>query len=413
MSTPISVPKVGWGTEPLELVEWKATEGARIDRDSTVLVITTKKIESDIHAESAGYLHIVVPEGNKAPIGSVVGLIAETEDELKTLQQEKPTGTRQEKPEINAETVVQNEPAPATPGTAERIRIRVSPAARKMAEEHSIDISGITGTGPGGMIQREDIQKAIDLKAKGGLAPAQAQDKQVKSRIPLRGMRAAIAENMYRSLATSAQLTLMGEIDMSETVKLRETLVKQAETLGTTITYTDLFVFLIARVLRDYPIVNSSIVDKEIVLWEDINIGVAVVMDDGLIVPVVRNADKKSIVDISRTIKDLGTKAREKRLEPDEVSGGTFTITNLGARGGGYRFETVIINPLESAILGTGGITDRVVVRDSQIVIRPIMTYYFTYDHRVIDGAKAADFMASLIRLMENPYLVLDWKRIF
>jgi pyruvate dehydrogenase E2 component (dihydrolipoamide acetyltransferase) len=412
MSTPISVPKVGWGTDPLELVEWKAGEGAQIARDSAVLVITTKKIESDIHAESAGFLHIIMPEGSKAPIGSVVGLIAETEDELKTLQKERPSeaGAKAAEPEKPAAVQVSPAVTPAMP--AERGRIRISPAARKMAEEQAVDITGINGTGPGGMIQREDIQKAIDLKGKGGASPALPQDKKVKSRVPLRGMRAAIAENMYRSLSTSAQLTVMGEIDMAEIVKLREALTRQAEALGTGITYTDIFVFLVSRALKDYPMVNSSVVDKEIVLWEDINIGVAVAMEDGLIVPVVKNADKKSIVEISEAIKALGAKARDKQLGPDDVSGGTFTITNLGARGGGYRFETVIINPSESAILGTGGITDRVVAREGQIVIRPIMTYYFTYDHRVVDGAMAAEFMASLIRLMENPYLALDWKKI-
>ena len=274
-----------------------------------------------------------------------------------------------------------------------------------------VDISAIVGTGPGGMIQREDVQAALDRKSQPKAALSSPQAKRAKSTIPLRGMRAAIADNMYRSLSTSAQLTLMGEIDMAQIVKLREALVKQAETLGATITYTDIFVFFLARVLRDYSTLNSSAVGKEIVLWEDINIGVAVAIEGGLIVPVVRNADKKSIVEISQGIKALGAKAREGKLEPADVSDGTFTLTNLGARGGGYRFETVIINPPESAILGTGGITDRVVARDGQIVIRPMMTYYLTYDHRVIDGAVAAEFMASLIRLLENPVLLINWKK--
>ena len=131
----------------------------------------------------------------------------------------------------------------------------------------------------------------------------------------------------------------------------------------------------------------------------------AVALEDGLIVPVIKNADKKSIVEISCTAKTLAEKAREGKLVPEDVTGGTFTITNLGALGGGYRFETVIINGHESAILGTGGISDRVVVRDGQIVIRPIMTYYFTYDHRIINGAVAADFMATVTGLLENPSL--------
>jgi pyruvate dehydrogenase E2 component (dihydrolipoamide acetyltransferase) len=419
MSVPVSVPKVGWGTEPIELVEWKVTEGSLVEQDATVVVITTKKIESEIHAEAPGYLHIVVPEGGKAEIGSAVGFIADSEEELKVLQKEKPT-------EVGSATATEGTASQAVaaasvPAPVDRGRVRISPAARKMAEDHAVDVSAIVGTGPGGMIQREDVQAAIDRKAqaKAGApaAPVAAfsalpsQGKRVKSKTPLRGMRAAIAENMYRSLSTSAQLTLMGEIDMAEIVRLREALVKQAESLGASITYTDIFVFFLARVLRDFPALNSSVIDREIVQWDDINLGVAVAMEGGLIVPVVRNADRKSIVEISQTIKALGARAREGKLEPGDVSDGTFTLTNLGARGGGYRFETVIINPPESAILGTGGISDRVVAREGQIVIRPVMTYYLTYDHRIIDGAVAAEFMASLIRLLENPVLLIDWKK--
>jgi pyruvate dehydrogenase E2 component (dihydrolipoamide acetyltransferase) len=412
MAVPITIAKVGWGTEPVELVEWKANEGDRVDRDSTILAVTTKKIESDIHAAVAGYLHIVVPEGNKAPIGSVVGLISETSEELQTLQKERPTEPAARVTEPQDAPTIETGPAPIVARTFEEERIRISPVASKMAEEHMIDIASIAGTGPGGRIVREDIERAIEVKKEVKAPSALYQGKRVKSIVPLRGMRAAIAENMYHSLSTSAQLTVMGEIDMTEVVKLRETILKQAETIGVSITYTDLFVFFVARILRDHPIVNSSLIDNEIRLWEDINIGVAVALEEGLIVPVVKKAVNKSLVEISQTIRTLATKARDGKMVPDDVTGGTFTITNLGALGGGYRFETVITNQQESAILGTGGITDRVVARDKQIVIRPLMTYYFTYDHRVINGAVAAGFMAGLTRLLENPYLLFDWKKI-
>ena len=212
---------------------------------------------------------------------------------------------------------------------------------------------------------------------------------------------------MHRSLSVSAQLTAMGEIDMAQMVKLRKDLVDQESVLGTRITYTDLLVFALARALKEHPLVNSSLIDNEIKVWEDINIGVAVALEEGLIVPVVKAADKKSLKEISQTVKTLAEKAREGKLVAEEITGGTFTMSNLGAVGAGYRFETVIINQPESAILGTGAITERAVVRDGQIVIRPIMTYYLTYDHRVVDGAVAARFMASLIKLLENPSLLL------
>jgi len=276
-----------------------------------------------------------------------------------------------------------------------------------MAEEYTVDIRSVAGTGPRGRIVREDIEKVIKAKEKVEVTELVYQGRRVKSAIPLKGMRRGIAEHMHHSLSISAQLTVMGEIDMTEVIKSRETLVSQADIIGARITYTDLFVLAIAKLLKDDSIINSSLIDNEIKLWENINIGVAVALEEGLIVPVVKDADKKSLIEISQTIKTLGKKAREGNLVPDDVTGGTFTITNLGALGGGYRFETVIINQPESAILGTGGITDRVMVIDKQIVIRPIMTYYFTYDHRIINGAVAAKFIADLTKLLENLSLLL------
>ena len=401
MAAQIVAPKLGMSTAPLTLVEWKAKEGDWIEQGDIVLVIETEKIRHDIQAEISGFVHILVEKGNKVPIGTVIGLIAETKEEFETLQKEKPKGVITTAARGKGPSPVSA--AAPSPAGARGGRIPISPVARKMAEEHMIDIAAIVGTGPGGRIVREDIEKAIEAKKTAEVTPDLYEGRRVKSVIPLTGMREAIAEHMHRSLSISAQLTLAGEIEMTEMVKLRESLVGQAEALGAKITYTALFVFAIAKALREHPMINSSLIDNEIKLWENINIGVVVSLEEGLIVPVVKDADEKSLVETSQTIKTLAQKAREAKLTPDEVIGGTFTITNLGALGGGYRFETAIINQPESAILGIGGITDRAVVREGKIVIRPIMTYYFTYDHRVIDGAVATRFMDSVIQLLENP----------
>ncbi len=413
MAVPVTVAKVGWGTEPISLVEWKGNEGDRVQQAGTLLVITTGKIESEVEAAASGYLHIVVPAGEKAEIGSTVGLIADTPEELAALQKEAPARAASAAPTVQAPaSAAAGAATAAQPPASETGRIMISPVARKMAEENKIDIATITGTGPGGRIVREDIERAIAARtAPPAAATPTFQGKRVKFTMPLRGMRGAIAENMQRSLATSAQLTLMGEIDAAELVKLRETLTGQEASLGVRVTYTDIFVFVIARLLHDHPLINSSIAGGEIKLWDDVNVGVAVALDDGLIVPVVRGADRKSVVEISREVKALAEKARTGKLIPDDIAGGTFTITNLGALGGGYRFETVIINPPESAILGTGGISDRVVARNGQVVIRPVLTYYFTYDHRVITGSVAASFIQALTRVIENPYLLIDWQK--
>ena len=396
MAAQIIVPKLGMSIAPLTLVEWKAKEGELVEKGSVVLVVETEKIRHDIEAEASGFLHILVEEGTESPIGSVAGLIAETKEELAALQKESP-GKAAAAPQAPA--------AAPSDAMAEGERIRISPLARKLAEAHMVDITRVTGSGPEGRIVKDDIEREIAAKTvtPAEVAPEISLEKGVKSTIPLTGMKKAIAEHMHRSLQVSAQLTLMGEIEMTEIVKLRKSLLAQEEAIGTRITYTDLLVFTVAKVLKDYHIINSSIVGSEIMLWEDINIAVAVALEDGLIVPVVKNADKKSLVEISQSVKMLAKKARERTLASEEIQGGTFTITNLGAKGGGYRFETVIINQPESAILGTGGITDRAVVREGQIVIRPIMTYYLTFDHRVINGAVAAQFINSLARLLENP----------
>jgi pyruvate dehydrogenase E2 component (dihydrolipoamide acetyltransferase)/2-oxoglutarate dehydrogenase E2 component (dihydrolipoamide succinyltransferase) len=412
MATEIKIPRVGMAVTDATIIEWQAKEGEWVEEGQVVVIIETEKVRSDVESPAAGFLHILLKEGETAPAGKVIGLLAETKEELEALQKGAPaeiSAKAEEPAAAPAAPVAEAAPPPkAAPPSRGEERIKISPVARKLAEEHAIDITKVTGTGPGGRITREDIEKAIAAKA-AAPAPEVAAFPQgrVKSTIPLKGMRGAIAEHMHRSLSISAQLTAMGEIDMTEMVKLRNEFLAREKVIGARITYTDLLVFAIARVLREHPMLNASIIDNEIKIWEDINIGVAVALDEGLIVPVVRNADQKSLVEISQTVRALAEKAREGKLKPEEARGSTFTLTNLGALGAGWTFETAIINQPESAILRVGGITERAVVREGQIVIRPIMTYSLTYDHRVIDGAVAAKFISSLISTLENPTLLL------
>jgi len=420
MATEIKIPRVGMAVADATIIEWQFKEGDQVEEDQVVVVIETEKIRTEVESPTTGFLHIMINEGDTATAGQVVGLLAETKEELAKVQKEAPAGKPAEaakaaEPVVDeapkAETAPHPKEASAAGGEGERVRI--SPVARKLAEEHAIDVTRVTGTGPGGRIVREDIEKAIADK---GTAPTPAPaaaptetagEKKVKQTMPLTGMRGTIAEHMHRSLSISAQLTTMGEIDMSEIVKLRNNLVAQESTLGTRITYTDILVFAIARLLQSNSKINASIIDKEIKVWEDINIGVATALEEGLIVPVVKHANQKPLVEISKEIKALVEKARENKLSSDDISGGTFTLSNLGALGGGWTIETAIINQPESAILRVGGITERAVVRDGQIVARPIMTYSLTYDHRAVDGAMAGQFMSSLISALENPTLLL------
>ncbi len=411
MAAHIAIPKLGMAMMDATLVEWKVADGDRVEQGDVVLVIQTEKIMYDMEASTSGFVRILVEKDVKAPVGRVVGLIAETEEELEELRTEPPA-------EIFTTAAA---PAKGPPGVGAPLaaaaardgeRVPASPLARKLAAEHGIDLATVEGTGPGGRVVREDIEAAVEAGKAGAPAAELFEGRTVKTTIPLKGMRGAIAEHMQRSLAVSAQLTQMGEVDMTEVVKLRDALVEQEEASGAHITYTDILVLAVAAALKDNPIVNSSVIGDDIRVWEDINIGVAVALEEGiqggLIVPVVRNADRKSLIEISQEIGSLVEKAKTRRLMPDDVSGGTFTLTNFGTFGGGWGFVTPIINQPQSAILGTGSITDRPVVREGGIVVRPVMTYSLTFDHRVIDGAPAARFSARITELLENPSLFVS-----
>ena len=412
MAVEIVVPKLGMGMGDVTMVEWKVQEGEKVEKGNVVLVIETEKTEWNVEAGASGFLHILVKEGVKAKIGQVVGVIAETKAEMEKVQKEAPGELRVEKPqEAPSAEAAQGKSGAAGIEAGGRERIRISPVARKMAEEHMVDITRIKGTGPDGRIVREDIEKAIEEQKKVAGPPEEVtmlyQGRRVKETIRLKGMRKVIAERMHSSLSTSAQLTMMGEFDVTEIVKLREAFLNQEKVIGVKITYTEILVYAIARTLKDHPDINVSLIENEIKVWEDINIGVAVALGkEGLIVPVVKQADKKSLVEISREVKSLAEKAREGKILPDEVTGGTFTLTSVGAIGVSS-FQTPVINQPESAILGTGPIIEKPVVKTRQIVIAPMMPYSLTFDHRVINGFGAEQFLAGLKGLMETPGLLL------
>ena len=411
MATYVAIPKLGMSMTEATVTGWKAREGDRVEPGDVVLEIETDKTEWEVEATASGFLHILVEADVTAPVGRVVGLLAETEEELRALQQEPAAElftTAPEPLEASAAAALPDAPAPLDQRAGGgRERVRISPVARKLAEDHSLDVGAIQGTGPDGRIVREDVERAIAARGQGTPLTMPSEARKVKATLPLKGMRRRIAQHMHDSLSVAAQLSYMGEIDMTEVVKLREVLSRKRGDGDPRITYTDILVAAIARTLKDNPILNSTVRDDEIVVWDDINIGVAVALEGGfeggLIVPVVKDADRKTVPEISKEVSSLVEKARTGKLLPDDVNSGTFTLTNLGAVGGGYLFATPIISQPQTAILGTGSISDRAVVRDGQVVVRPVMTYSLTTDHRAIDGAPAAHFIDGLTRLLERP----------
>jgi pyruvate/2-oxoglutarate dehydrogenase complex dihydrolipoamide acyltransferase (E2) component len=413
MAVGVTIPKLGMSVDEVTLVEWKIDEGGRVEKGDVVLVIETQKTEWKIEAEGGGLLHILLEAGKQARIGAVVGQIAESEEELRKLQEEAVSETLRRQPASAPSLPGPQGPEGAVAGAAEAGgRMRITPVARKLAEEQMIDLAAIAGTGPGGRITREDVEKVIATRAVPGKAPKTAPDfhqgRKVRESITLRGMRKAIAEHMFRSLASAAQMTVMGEIDMSEAVRLRNGLAAHEAEAGSKIGFVDLLVFVLSRALVEHRDMNCTLFDNnELKIWEDINIGVAVALGkEGLIVPVVKNADKMTLKEISERVRKMAEKARAGQLTPDEVSGGTFTLTSLGRRATSI-YQTPILNQPESAILATGSIGDRPVVKNGQIVIAPVMPYSLTFDHRAINGYGAEEFMGKVQILLATPGLLL------
>jgi pyruvate dehydrogenase E2 component (dihydrolipoamide acetyltransferase)/2-oxoglutarate dehydrogenase E2 component (dihydrolipoamide succinyltransferase) len=356
-----------------------------------------------VEAEITGFLHILLVAGNKAPVGEVVGAIAETREEFQKVQAESGGASAPVGPgEVEAGSDESSGSVGEGGPVSGRRGVLITPVARKMAEEHMLDISRIKGTGPGGRIGRKDVEAAMQAKAakKEEPAPTAYHGRRIRGVVPLKGIRQAIAEHMYRSLSGSAQMTVMGEWDVSKIILLREELLKEEGVADARITYVDIMVLILSRTLKLHPSINCSLLENEIKLWEDINVGVAFALgEEGLIVPVVKNADQKSLSEISKQVKELGKKAQDRKLLPDEVTGGTFTLSTVG-RQSESRFQTPILNEPEAAILAVGAIEDRPVVRDGQIVIRPIMAYSLTYDHRVINGFGGEQFLRTIRRFV-------------
>ena len=404
----IVIPRVGVNVTEFRLIEWKGKEGDWIEKESIVLLIETEKTKWEVEAEISGYLHILVEAENKAEVGKVVGSLAETKEELEEVQKASPKGAVSERV-VEEESALEesSQDDVKSQGTKRKKGIRITPVARKMAEEHMIDIAQIKGSGPGGRISKRDVEAAIEAKKTAEIHPELYHGRRIRITEPLKGMRQAISEHMYRSLSSSAQMTVMGELDVGEVVRLREKLLRQEKAIGVRIGYVDIMVFIIARALKANPSINCSLIDNEIKIWEDINVGVAVAIgEEGLIVPVVKNADERSLIEVARTVKKLNEKVQAGTVMPDEVTGGTFTLSTVG-RQAESRFQTPILNQPEAAILGVGAIADRAVVKDGQIVIRPIMPYSLTFDHRVINGFGAEQFMKKIREFVEAPDLLL------
>jgi 2-oxoglutarate dehydrogenase E2 component (dihydrolipoamide succinyltransferase) len=392
--TKVIMPQMGESIFEGTLTKWLKKAGDTVKRDEPLFEISTDKIDSEIPSPAAGILQkILVQEGQTVEINTVVGIIGDE----RAAETSKPVTSA-------APTATPAPAAPSAPRATERHEEEdetapghVSPIVRKLAREHGIDLSLLAGkgTGIGGRITKHDILHFVEERKT--TTPVSPEDVE---RVPMSGMRKAIADHMTMSLRTSAHVTTFFEVDCSSVMATRDKLKAEFERSGVKLTVTPFFVRAAVEAIKRFPILNSSLEGNTIVYKKRIHIGIAVNIEGGLIVPVIRNAGDKTLLQLAQSINDLGDRARTKQLSPEEVQGGTFSVTNPGQFGA--VIGTPIINQPQVAILCMGGIKKRAVVVDDAIVARPMIMLSLSFDHRIIDGAVADQFMADVQKQIET-----------
>jgi pyruvate dehydrogenase E2 component (dihydrolipoamide acetyltransferase) len=452
MATEVILPKLGQTMEEGTIVEWFKGEGDEVKRGEILFSVESDKATLESEAPARGFLRkILVPAGETVPVLTPVGIITRTMDE--EIPEFLAAGAAVEPKALEAEPVEQEAAVSETP-KPETGRLFASPRARMRAREWGVDLALVSRTGPGGRILERDVQAYVESQPKatpmalkvaadlgvdlatvtgtgvGGkitredveaaaavarpAAPVVAAPvpafklplAEVASTTPLSGLRGIIAERMAFSAHTAARVTLVTEVDATTFVEAR-TRLKDAvsEEWGFAPGYTDLLVLIVARALREYPYINARLNGDAIEQLAHVNVGVAVDADRGLLVPILRDADQMGLRELGMHFREVVGRAREGKSLPDELTGGTFTITNLGM------FDvdafTPVMNPPELAILGVGRIQPKPVVLEGEVVVRHMVTLSLAFDHRLVDGAPAARFLQRIKRLMENPYLLL------
>lgn len=361
---------------------WYKKEGKVVQQGEPLFVVETDKASVDVDSSATGVLlKILVHEGESAAVGQRVAIIGERQEDIQSL-----LASKEYIDEVNTQFILK-EKKDSLP------RVIASPAAKKKAKEHNVDLSKVTGTGEGGLITLKDFTRYL---GKEGQVGATLGEYGPEERIPLKGVQKVMAQRMAATIEIP-QVTTVAETDVSELLKLSREI---------SVTITSFVVCAVIEGLRAYPLINSTLDEWEIILKKYYNIGVSVSTSDGLIVPVLHNVENKGIYHISKRLNDLAKKARESHLSLEDVSGGTFTVTNSGVFGS--LFFTPRINPPESAILGMGKIMKQPVAEGDQIVIRSMMYLSLTYDHRTIDGETAVKFLQEVKKALESPRNLLQ-----
>ena len=403
MAYEFKFPDVGEGIHEGTLVKWLVKEGEQVEADQNIAEVETDKAVVEIPSPKKGtLLRIYHKEGETITVGEILAVIGEKGEKVadKPLESRKHyTGSIVGFVPEKAEDI-DTKKKKASPEAYESVA--AVPAARKLAKDKGISLAVIKGTGPGGIITVRDVESASGSKAK---VSKKYDIFGYVDRIPLKGIRKITAEKMIQAVRNAALVTHHDHVDVTELAELRKKEKDKAAKQGVNLTYLPFIIKAAIEAIKKHPHVASSVEEDEIIVKKYYNIGVAVDTPEGLMVPVVKGADKKSLYDISKEIENFVEKAKTRKIDLMDLKGGVFTITNIGVIGSTY--FTPIINYPETCILGTGRIEDQARVLDGKIVVRKVMPISFTYDHRVLDGAEAARFMNDLRALLENPKSLL------
>jgi pyruvate dehydrogenase E2 component (dihydrolipoamide acetyltransferase) len=399
LATKVIMTKLGLTMKDGTVVNWLKKEGERVEKGEPLVEVETEKISTELEAPASGVLlKIIAQKGAIIPVSGLLGIIGEPGEDVSSIQD------NAVKAEISAAEPETEEVLKPSMAEVSAEKVRISPLARKIAEEQKVDLTKITGTGPDGRIIKEDVLRALGKAETVGqpTTPLSKEGVEVAEIIPLVSMRKTIAERLSQSYNSAVHTTVITEVDMTEASNFRkELLAKIKEETGVSLTYTGIIVKAAASALREHKMVNSTLEDQEIMILKNINVGVAVDIEEGLIVPVIRDADRKSLSEIAALLSKLGEKAKNRTLSMEEVSGGTFTVTNLGILG--VNTFIPIINPPQAAILGVGAIEDKPVIVEGRIGARSRLNLSLVFDHRIINGAEAARFLQTMKRILENP----------
>lgn len=421
----VVMPQMGESITEGTLTKWLKQAGDRVERDEPLFEISTDKVDSEIPSPAAGVLtEILVKEGQVVAVNTVVARIGEAGEagSAAPAPVEAPAPAPEPVPAPQA-VAVETAPPPAVAPAAEEETGPVSPLVRRMARENDVDLKHVPGTGPGGRITKADMEAfiasrrvqtpvvapvpapvpvAAPVTQTGPITAQVARVEPVKTRVePMSIMRAKIAEHMVMSKRTSAHVTTVHRIDMTRVARLRAKVKEEfQQRYGFPLTFLPFVTRAAVEAIRQFPIFNSSIEGTNVLFHNEVNIGIAVALENGLIVPVIRGADEKNIVGLQRSIVDLAARARSKQLKPEDVQGGTFSITNFGSFGS--LFATPVINQPQVAILGVGAVEKAPVVIDDAIAIRQMAYLALTFDHRLIDGATADQFCQKVKAVLEN-----------